>query len=589
MYCKDVFVTTGRGAYSRRDTVICSGSTFTLSSDTTGTYLWSTGATTAAITASATGTYWVKTLTSPCTFQVDTIVVTRSLNLQLGNDTSICAGNSIILNPVVPLGSVLNWSTGASSPSIVVNSTETYWLKATSGACSSTDTIHIVVSPKPPVHLGPDIDICDGVPTTISSFDTYVAPLYLWSTGNNTRSINPSTSGTFWLQVTVAGCSGGDTINVNLKPKPHVSLGSDINFCAGESAVLSPAGPSSRHFLWSTGSTSSSITVTSTGAYWVKVDSAGCSGSDTVNVAVTPIPVVDLGPDQNVCMGIPVVFKSLKTYTTPVYLWSTTSTSPEITVGSSGKYWLSVSVNGCTGSDTVNLSVKPVPNASLGNDTVICPGNYVTLSAPEPPGTAYLWSTGSTASEILVSTTGVYSLTVILNGCTSSDFINVTVDSNAFRKIGLGPDTSLCLGEALILTVSDNSALWSNNTTGNILKVEYPGIYWVKIIENCGIVSDSIIVDYHLCDIAFPSAFTPNGDGKNDLIGVVGTLKYYHDFSLNIYNRWGERVFYTEDIYAGWDGVYNGVKQDLGTYYYMVSYSFEGKKHILKGDFSLIR
>jgi gliding motility-associated-like protein len=88
---------------------------------------------------------------------------------------------------------------------------------------------------------------------------------------------------------------------------------------------------------------------------------------------------------------------------------------------------------------------------------------------------------------------------------------------------------------------------------------------------------------------SFPSAFTPNGDGLNDLIGVVGTLKYYTNFSLSIYNRWGQRVFYTEDIYAGWDGIFNGTKQDLGTYFYMIYYSLEGKKHMMKGDFQLIR
>jgi len=112
----------------------------------------------------------------------------------------------------------------------------------------------------------------------------------------------------------------------------------------------------------------------------------------------------------------------------------------------------------------------------------------------------------------------------------------------------------------------------------------------VVIVDGqCGIASDTIKVDYHICDIGFPSAFTPNGDGLNDVIGVVGTLKYYHDYSLSIYNRWGERVYYSEDIYAGWDGIYKGDKQDLGTYFYMIFYTFEGKKHMLKGDFELIR
>ncbi len=589
VYCKDVFVTTGYGVYSRRDTVICTGSPFTLRSDTVGTYVWSTGATTSSISVSSGGTYWVKTVTSSCTFQVDTIVVSSTLRVSLGNDTSVCTGNTITLNPSVPSGAVLTWSTGATGPTINVSSTGTYWVRATAGACSVTDTIHVLVSPKPPVHLGPDLDECAGIPIILRSSDTYVSPVYQWNTGSSSATVTPVFSGTYWLRVTVAGCSGTDTVNVNFKPQPHVSLGSDVSFCVGDSVILIPTGSSISRLLWSTGATSSTIKVTSTGSYWVKVDSAGCYGSDTVNALVNPIPVVDLGPDQSVCSGTPVTLKSLNTYSSPTYLWSTANTSPEINVSTSGNYELTVTENGCTGKDNANVIIRPTPVVSLGNDTVVCPGTILTLIGNVPVGAQYLWSTGSTAPEIQVSTSGIYTLTVTIEGCSSSDVITVTVENSSYKPVYLGPDTSLCLGEYVMLSVFDNNALWSNNTTGNNLKVEYPGTYWVKVQEGCGVVSDTIKIDYHICDIAFPSAFTPNGDGVNDLIGVVGTLKYYKDFSLSIFNRWGDRVFFTEDIYAGWDGVFNGQKQDIGTYFYMVFYSFEGKKHMLKGDFELIR
>jgi gliding motility-associated-like protein len=63
----------------------------------------------------------------------------------------------------------------------------------------------------------------------------------------------------------------------------------------------------------------------------------------------------------------------------------------------------------------------------------------------------------------------------------------------------------------------------------------------------------------------------------------------YRNFSLIIFNRFGQRVFFTEDIYQGWDGTFNGSKQDLGTYFYMINYSLNGKKSMMKGDFQLIR
>jgi gliding motility-associated-like protein len=178
-------------------------------------------------------------------------------------------------------------------------------------------------------------------------------------------------------------------------------------------------------------------------------------------------------------------------------------------------------------------------------------------------------------------------LTVTLNGCTASGSINVSLGTNG--SINIGPDTVLCIGESVILTVDNANAVWSNNVHGKSIRVYYPGKYWVTVYDGCGNISDTINVDFHICDIGFPSAFTPNGDGKNDDIGVEGTLKYYQNFAMSFFNRWGERVFYTEDIYGRWDGIYNGVKQDLGTYFYMIFYSFEGHKHMMKGDFQLIR
>ena len=101
--------------------------------------------------------------------------------------------------------------------------------------------------------------------------------------------------------------------------------------------------------------------------------------------------------------------------------------------------------------------------------------------------------------------------------------------------------------------------------------------------------TDSVTVTIDPCDIFFPNAFTPNGDGKNDVIKVIGHLDYFRNFSMSMYNRWGQRVFYTEDIYAGWDGTYKGAQADLGTYFYMIVYSLYGERHMMKGDFELVR
>ncbi len=444
---------------------------------------------------------------------------------------------------------------------------------------------NIVVVNKTQITSSRDTLLCPGTPFTLYA-DTIGK--YLWSTTDTTFSITRSVGGTYWVTTETGRCrTKSDTVKVTYNTAVNVNLGRDTTICVGNSIILAPVLPAGAAILWSTGSTSPSINVSSSGTYWIRVSSGGCTGTDTIRVVVNPKPVVGLGPDVTVCSGTPVLLQATGSFVAPTYLWSDGSTSSSTNATTSGDYWLVVTDGGCSSGDTVKVKFKPTPQVFLGNDTTICPGTTLVLIGHQPAGALFNWSDGSTDSSIIVTAAGTYSLTVDLNGCKASATINVTI--GATEVLDLGPDTTVCIGDEIILSVNNNNAIWSTGYVGSSIKVSYPKTYWVKLQEPCGIIIDSIKVDFHICDIGFPSAFTPNGDGKNDIIKVEGTLKYYSDYSLSIYNRWGERVFYTTDIYAGWDGIYNSTKQDLGTYFYMIYYTIHDKKHMMKGDFQLIR
>jgi len=444
----------------------------------------------------------------------------------------------------------------------------------------------IVVIPASGTTSSRDTTVCLSAPLTLYAD---AVGQYIWSNTDTTSSIHVTGSGTYWVTTTTGSCHYvSDTTHVSYSTSLAVDLGNDTAFCVGNSIILSPVEPTGTTLFWSNGTSGPSITIDSSGTYWVRAIDGGCTGADTMHVVVNPDPKVDLGPDQTVCAGTQVTLQSSDSYVSPTYTWNTGSNAASIDPGgASGTYWLSVMVAGCTGSDTVVVTYTPLPLVNLGDDVTICPGNSLTLGVPEPAGAHYSWSTGSTDSSIKVTDSGSYTLTVTVDGCSASS--TVTVTSGTITPVFLGPDTSLCLGETVVFSVNAPDARWSNGTHGPSLKIDFPGTYWVIVPESCGDVSDTVKVDYHICDIGFPSAFTPNGDGLNDKIGVEGTLKYYQDFSLGIYNRWGERVYYSEDIFGGWDGIYKGTKQDMGTYFYMIYYSIEGKKHMLKGDFQLVR
>lgn len=88
---------------------------------------------------------------------------------------------------------------------------------------------------------------------------------------------------------------------------------------------------------------------------------------------------------------------------------------------------------------------------------------------------------------------------------------------------------------------------------------------------------------------AFPSAFTPNADGDNDIFRIIGRLIYYDDYLLNVYNRFGQLIFTSHDPAFGWNGMFNGIPADVGVYFYLSQFTVKGKRHLLKGDLTLLR
>ncbi len=176
-------------------------------------------------------------------------------------------------------------------------------------------------------------------------------------------------------------------------------------------------------------------------------------------------------------------------------------------------------------------------------------------------------------------------------GC--SDSAQVNISAQQLPLVTLSPkDTLLCEGEHhIIRSAGENISYltWSNKTYGPSITVSETGTYKVTATNLCGVAVDSASVRFDLCNLWFPSAFTPNNDGHNDIIRLVGYLWPYTNFELHMFNRFGQEVFSTKDINSGWDGSLNGVPQDLGTYFYYFYYTFNGKRNMQKGDFQLIR
>jgi gliding motility-associated-like protein len=141
-------------------------------------------------------------------------------------------------------------------------------------------------------------------------------------------------------------------------------------------------------------------------------------------------------------------------------------------------------------------------------------------------------------------------------------------------EINLGTDTVLCVGKSMEFSGYGNGDfLWQDNSTSDYMNVTKAGLYFVNLSNQCGTATDSCLVNYSDCDqlIWIPNAFTPNGDGNNEVF-----LPYIENVDLYrfmIFNRWGELIFETKDKYLGWDGTFNGDRSPGGAYGWRIDYT----------------
>ncbi len=575
------------------DAVVCAGFSTTLSPSPQYpglNYQWSTGATDTSIVANTFGTYWFSISRPYGCSTSDTIRFSLgTVSVNIGRDTSVCIGDTFTIVATAPAGSTYLWSTGDTTSTLAVVTPGVYSVYIDNFGCPGHDTMTFGNSPVPLVNIGNDTTLCSVEHITLHSSYSYVSPAYLWNTGATSASISPNTTGIYSLRVLQDGCAGHDTVSIHVKPTPTVSFGPDRTACQGDSLVLTGTGATGTTYLWSTGDTVNTITIDTTGTYWLSANDNGCFATDTLVYTIHPFPGVHLGPDISVCQGTAVSLSSSDTYTSPAYSWSTGAHTASINVTSSGSYTLSVTQGGCTASDNVNVTIKPNPVVNLGSNTYFCSGTSITLATMQPVGATYIWSTGATTPSITLSTPGLYGVFVNLNGCTATDSINI--DEITVPLVNLGPDTTICQGYTFDLAISGENAtyMWSDGSVHDTYHVDQAGTIWASVTNVCGVASDTLTIRYKFCDIWIPTAFSPNGDGRNDLIRVKGSLGSYSDYHFAIFNRWGTSVFTTDNTSGGWDGTFNGEPQDAGTYVYLITCKLNGQEVSMKGSFELVR
>ena len=556
---------------------ICAGDTATFNAGNFAAYSWLSGENTASISKSAAGTYTVEvTDAKGCKNTASATLSINSLPIVALSSKAVCTGSSATFDAGVGFGSYV-WSSGETSQSISKSVAGTYSVTVKdANNCKASASATLVLNPLPAVTLAPFTPKClkdapfamsGGTPaggeykTMYNSAQTLISTFDAKLMGTGSHPI-------FYEYMDNNGCKNVASSAIVVYNMPILSI-DDETVCAGESATFD-AGAGFTSYYWNTAVNTRTMSTSTGGDYVVNVTSAsGCKASDTVKLIVNANPQVDLGADKKACEGSN--FTLASNTIADSYLWNNNATSNSITVNTSGKYSLTVTdVNGCKGSDDVQVNIFARPAVDLGADKQICDGSSVTLNTNLDPTASVYWSIGTKDKSISVNRTGAYMVQAYYDPtCPAFDTINVIVVPMPVST--LGNDTAACFKEIGSLTLDAGTAdqfLWNDKaqSTSSAIDVEEEGTYIVQLTNaNLCSVKDTININQICVTTLFiPNAFSPNGDASNDVFYVKGL--HAEKFHLMIFNRWGEIIFESYDINNGWDGTYMGNEVQIDVY-----------------------
>jgi hypothetical protein len=481
------------------NSLLCGGATATLSlSGSTGTYLWSNGATTSTTSINAAGTYTAMVTTSSCGSATASIVITAALVPSVSvnsNSVTICTGQSTTLTATSNISDYL-WSTSATTNTISVNTAGTYTVGSTNACGTSTESIVVSIAATPTLSINtPSLTLCAGTTETLTLSGS--TGTYAWSTGTNTASSLPiTTGGIYTATVTTLGCGTATaSVTVASLQTPTLSVASNTAIvCNNTPIVLTATSTYTANYSWLPLAASTNTLQVLTPLVYIVTSTNSC-GSDTQTITVTSgtTPALTVTPTSTVvCPGNTVSISVMGG--TGNYNWTGVSSTSSVVSVSSGTYIVS-NTNACgTGSQTVIVNTSSVSAGLDGTPTSGTSPLSVSFSNLSSGATTYTWNYGNGTSSNGVfpvsqtyTTAGVY--TVVLS-VTNSD----------------GCENS----QSILITVKNEDAT-----------------------------------------LVVPNVFTPNNDSINDLFYVKATN--IADFNCVIFDRWGLQFYSWSDLKGGWE------------------------------------
>ncbi len=518
-----------------------------------------------------------------------------------GSSLTICAGGSV---PALPNVSD-NGITGTWNPSVIDNQNSgTYTFTPSAGQCavSFAYTVTIIQNLTPIFDFGTSLSICNNaaVPALPPVSNNVINGT--WSPS----AINNQSSGTYTFIPDAGQCAVPTALTVTVNPiiTPTFSIGTSITICAGAAVpILATTSGNGITGTWSP----SVIDNQNSGTYTFTPDAGQCATTATFTVTVTPnmIPTFSFGNSLTICSGGSVPALPVTSVNGIDGVWNPSIVSNQ----ASGVYTFTPTGGVCALAITFTVTVNPIltPSFSFGTTQSICIGATVpSLVITSTNGVKGTWSPAAIDNQV----SAVYTFTPDVGQCANKAALAVTV--NPIPSVIVRDDTTVYDGDLIpstdFIETPDAVLNWTNSNPA--IGLTASGMGNVPLFKGTNMSNDDIsgtitvtpsiggcigaaktyvvtVKPLHK-DVFVPNVFSPNGDGKNDILYVYGN--YINKLEMRVFNQWGEQVAYINNRGQGWNGMQRGKPQPVGVYMYVLKVELtDGRIVNLKGSITLVR
>ncbi|MBL0310689.1 MAG: gliding motility-associated C-terminal domain-containing protein [Bacteroidetes bacterium] len=610
--------------------ITCSNTSITLTASGGGTYLWSNGVSSTSINVTSANTYSVTVTDSiGCSISTSVSITENKIPPVAGITPSTATLDCINVSATLTAsnGGTYLWSTGSSTNSIIATTSGNYSVTVTDSVNGCTGVASSTVSSLPGItitHSVTDIS-CNG--GSNGAVDIQVtggqAPYtFLWNNQAATEDISLLSEGAYSVTVTDSlGCTATSTATVNEPDSLLITETHHDISCNGTGdgtiTLNSTGGTGTITYAWNDGGTGAnrnnldsgnySATATDVNQCTASVSTTIFQGSQ-IDVSSTVSDVschggndgsIDISPrGGNLPYG---------------YQWNDAATSEDRTSVSAGNYKVTITdMNQCSITAEATVSEPTALLFSQKVDQPSCPENggdgtiSVTPSGAMPPY-SYSWSNGGNTPDISGLGSGSYSLTITdNNNCTVTASFNLNylyqfqvnaspalANIEAGQTISLNYQTSGSAGTITSQKWTPSESLSCDNCRSPVAAPDQSTTYQVQVTNNAGCVATDIVTINVSPSFSLyvPNSFTPNADGINDFFEIFGNRQGISFLEIELFNRWGETVFQSNDHSFKWDGLYKGEPLATQTLIWKLKLAFKDKpaEDLRQGSVTLLR